>query len=158
MRLLVAYGSKMGGTKGLAEMLGADLAGLGYEVDVLAAKDVTDVRPYDAVVVGGALYYFVSWHKDARSLIKRHLAELRQRPVWLFSSGPLDDSALEKDIPPIKSVGKLMDRIGGRGHITFGGRLEEENGSLSVGDWRNPEQVHQWAVQIDNELARDVAS
>ena len=30
MRVLVAYGTKMGGTKGLAEMLGSDLEELGY--------------------------------------------------------------------------------------------------------------------------------
>lgn len=158
MRLLVAYGSKMGGTKGLAEMVGSALTDLGHDADVVSAGDVADVRPYDAVIVGGAVYYFVSWHKDARSFIKRHLAQLRQRPVWLFSSGPLDDSASEKDIPPIKSVGKLMERIEARGHITFGGRLEEESRGLPVGDWRNEEQVRQWAKRIDSEIARDVAS
>ena len=70
-------------------------------------------------------------------MVKRHLADLRSKPVWLFSSGPLDDSATEKDIPPIKSVAKLLDRVGARGHVTFGGRLEEESGDLPVGDWRD---------------------
>jgi menaquinone-dependent protoporphyrinogen oxidase len=152
MRMLVAYGSKMGGTQGLAEMLGAELANLGLEPDVRSAKDVSDVTPYDAVVIGGALYYFVSWHKDTRSLVKRLQTDLRKRPVWLFSSGPLDDSAAEKDIPPIKSVGKLMERIDARGHVTFGGRLEEKNGNLPVGDWRDPEHVRRWAQQIAQEL------
>ena len=39
MRLLVAYGSKMGGTKGLAEMLGTELTSLGYEVDICRGRD-----------------------------------------------------------------------------------------------------------------------
>ena len=152
MRVLVAYGSKMGGTKGLAEMLGADLADLGYDVDILPGGDVSDVNSYDAVIVGGAVYYFIQWHKDAKSLVKRHLEDLRQRPVWLFSSGPLDDSATEKDIPPIKSVDRLIDRVGARGHVTFGGRLEEKNGSLPVGDWRDPGHVRRWAEQIHQAL------
>jgi len=67
----------MGGTQGLADLLGADLVELGHEVDVCAGRDVSDVKPYGAVVVGGALYYFVSWHKDARGLVKRHLTDLR---------------------------------------------------------------------------------
>lgn len=138
-------------------MLGADLSELGHEVDVHSGSDVSDVNSYDAVIVGGAVYYFLQWHKDAKSLVKRHLTELRQRPVWLFSSGPLDDSVTEKDIPPIKSVGKLVDRVGARGHVTFGGRLEEENSSLPVGDWRDPAHVRRWAEQIDRELATEQA-
>lgn len=153
MRVLVAYGSKMGGTQGLAEMLGADLADLGHEVDVRPAKEVTDVEPYGAVIVGGALYYFVSWHKDARAFLKRHRAALRQRPVWLFSSGPLDESATEKEIPPIRSVRKEIDHVGARGHVTFGGRLEEKSGNLPLGDWRDPEHVRRWAEYIAGELA-----
>jgi menaquinone-dependent protoporphyrinogen oxidase len=152
MRILVAYGSKMGGTKGLAEMLGADLSDLGHDVEVKSGGDVSSVSEFDAVVVGGALYYFISWHKDAKTLIQRHLQELRTKPVWIFSSGPLDDSALEKDIPPIKSVRKLIDRVGARGHITFGGRLENESRGLPVGDWRNPEHVRRWAEEINRDL------
>ena len=153
MRILVVYGAKMGGTQGLAEMLGTDLADLGHEVDVRPAKEVTDIGPYEAVVVGGALYYFISWHKDARGLIRRHKAQLRQKPVWLFSCGPLDDSATEKNIPPIRPVRKAMEQIGARGHITFGGRLEEKNGNLPMGDWRDPEHVRSWAEQISSDLA-----
>jgi menaquinone-dependent protoporphyrinogen oxidase len=153
MRVLVAYGSKMGGTKGLAEMLGTDLVDLGHEVDVRPARDVADIEPYDAIMVGGALYYFISWHKDARSFVRRHRKVLQQKPVWLFSSGPLDESATEKEIPPIRSVRKAMARVGARGHVTFGGRLEEKQGNLPVGDWRDPEHVRHWAETISGELA-----
>jgi menaquinone-dependent protoporphyrinogen oxidase len=153
MRVLVAYGSKMGGTKGLAEMLGSDLAVFGHSVDIIPARDVKDIDGYEAVILGGALYYFVSWHKDARNLIKRHRTALQQKPVWLFSSGPLDDSATEKDIPPIRPVRKAIEQIGARGHVTFGGRLEEKNGNLPIGDWRDPEHVRSWAEKISGELA-----
>jgi len=152
MRLLVAYGSKLGGTKGLAEMLGSELSDLGHTVEVRSGSEVSSVSEFDAVIVGGALYYFISWHKDAKTLIRRHLKELRTKPVWVFSSGPLDDSALEKDIPPIRSVRKLITRVGARGHVTFGGRLENESRGLPVGDWRNAEHVRRWAEEINREL------
>lgn len=157
MRVLVAYGSKMGGTRGLAEMLGRDLGELGHDVEVRPGGGVSDISAFDAVIVGGAVYYFISWHKDARRMIKRHLAGLRTKRVWLFSSGPLDDSATEKDIPPIKSVAKAIELVGARGHVTFGGRLENETRGLPVGDWRDPDHVRRWAEQIDGELAVDVA-
>lgn len=152
MRVLVAYGSKMGGTKGLAEMLGSELIGLGHSVEVKSGREVSSVSEFDAVIVGGALYYFISWHKDAKAVVRRHLKELRTKPVWIFSSGPLDDSALEKDIPPIRSVARLIDRVGARGHVTFGGRLDNETRGLPAGDWRNAEHVRRWAEEIDREL------
>jgi menaquinone-dependent protoporphyrinogen oxidase len=110
------------------------------------------------VVIGGSVYYFIQWHKHARSLVKEHLKDLRQRPVWLFSSGPLDDSAAKEDIPPIKPVAKLVDKVKARGHVTFGGRLENETRGLPVGDWRDPEHVRRWAEQIHGELVADQAS
>lgn len=153
MRLLVAYGSKMGGTKGLAEMLGTDLENLGFAVDVRPAREVTDVEGYDAIVVGGALYYWFTWHKDAKNFVKRHRKTLQHRPVWFFSSGPLDDSATKKEIPPIRRVRGLMHDVEAREHITFGGRMEKKRGGLPVGDWRDPEQVQHWAEHIAAELS-----
>ena len=152
MRILVAYGSKMGGTKGLAEMLGAALTDLGHEAEVRSGDKVEEVESYDAVVVGGALYYFISWHKDAKSVLRRHHKALVERPVWLYSSGPLDESATEKDIPPIKSVQKAMAKVKARGHVTFGGRLENEDRGLPVGDWRDEEHVRRWAEEISRQL------
>lgn len=157
MRVLIAYGSKMGGTKGLAEMLATELSDLGHHVEVKAGSAVTSVTEFDSVIIGGALYYFISWHKDAKKVISRHLDELRNKAVWVFSSGPLDDSALEKDIPPIKSVRKLINRVGARGHVTFGGRLENEERGLPVGDWRNADHVRRWAEEIDRELPSAVS-
>lgn len=152
MHILVAYGSKMGGTEGLAEMLGGELSELGHEVEVRPARRVKEVTPYEAVIVGGAVYYFFIWHRDARRFVKRHRARLRERPVWLFSSGPLDDSARTKDIPPMRSVRKAMERIGAKGHVTFGGRLQNETRGLPVGDWRDPDHVREWAKHISDEL------
>ena len=151
MRIVVAFGSNEGGTQGLAEMLGSELHQCGHQVDVLPANAVPDLAPYDAVLVGGALYVF-RWHADARRFVARHRAALRRRPVWLFSSGPLDDSAVKTDIPPVRFVRKTMKRIGARGHVTFGGRMLNESRRMPIGDWRDPDQVRQWAKLIDEEL------
>jgi menaquinone-dependent protoporphyrinogen oxidase len=152
----VAYASKAGGTEGLAEMVGGDLRELGHEVDVVPAGDVQEVDSYGAVVIGGALYIF-RWHRDARRFVKRFRVALRGRPVWLFSSGPLDDSARTKDIPPVRFVRKAVTMVGAKGHATFGGRLTQaarsNNKALSVGDWRDPEHVKEWTETIAKELA-----
>nr|WP_245234741.1 flavodoxin domain-containing protein [Streptomyces flavochromogenes] len=59
-----------------------------------------DLSGYDGVVLGGALYAG-HWTGKARRCARRNAEELRQRPVWLFSSGPVDSSAEQHDIPPV---------------------------------------------------------
>jgi menaquinone-dependent protoporphyrinogen oxidase len=156
MRILVTYGSKRGGTAGIAEILAQSFTEQGIQADVRPANEVESVEEYDAVVVGGALYMML-WHRHARRFIKRHTEELRTRPVWLFSSGPLDDSAGRDEIPPLKQVQRLMERIGARGHITFGGMLRPDAKgfvppALPRGDWREPRLIRAWAEGIGEAL------
>jgi menaquinone-dependent protoporphyrinogen oxidase len=140
-------------------MIASELQANGIEAEVKEAGAVRNVHAYDAAIVGGALYS-TRWHKDARRLVKKHREALRSRPVWLFSSGPLDESATTKDIPPVSFVRKTMDRIGARGHITFGGRMPEEAAGFpasamardNAGDWRDPDQVREWAKFVAEEL------
>jgi menaquinone-dependent protoporphyrinogen oxidase len=86
MRVLVAHGSRMGGTSGIAELVG------------------------DALTDAGG-----HWHRQARRFVKRHTGALRERPVWVFSSGPLNGAAAE-EIPPVPQVQQLLelslDRLG----------------------------------------------
>ena len=159
MHVLIAYGSKRGGTRGIAEMLGEDLRHEGLDSTVRPAAEVTTLAGYDAVVVGGALYNN-GWHKDARRFVKRLRAGLQDRPVWLFSSGPLDDTALGGDIPPVRQVTKATELVDARGHETFGGRLADDAtgfpassmAKTMAGDWRDPDQVSGWAKRIAEEL------
>ena len=159
MSILVAYGSKRGGTEGLAHMVADALEQEGLDAKVEPARKVRDLDGYDAVVVGGALYAYRR-HRDARRFVKRHARELHDRPTYLFSSGPLDDSATNGDIPPVKGVQALMDRVGARGHVTFGGRLAPDAKGFPAsamakknsGDWRDAGQVRSWAHQIATQL------
>jgi menaquinone-dependent protoporphyrinogen oxidase len=159
MRVLVTYGSSRGGTEGLARMVAEGLRDSGLDAEVLPPKRARDIASYDAVVVGGALYAF-RWHRAARRFVRKHAAALRQRPTYFFSSGPLDDSAANNDIPPIPRVKALMERTGARGHVTFGGRLSPYARGMPAsamaknhaGDWRDPAQVHAWAMQIAQQL------
>ena len=159
MRILVTVGSARGGTEGLGEMVAGDLREEGFEVDLRPPQQVRRLEGYDAVVVGGALYAF-RWHKAARRFVKRHVTELRSRPTYFFSSGPLDDSAAGKDIPPVKGVQALMQRAGARGHVTFGGRLAPDAKGFPAsamakkhaGDWRDPGQVKEWTHTVATQL------
>jgi menaquinone-dependent protoporphyrinogen oxidase len=155
MRVLIAFGSKRGGTAGLADMIGDALREAGCETIVSPADGIYDLTEFDAVVVASALYAN-RWHRDARRFVKRNTAALRELPVWLVSSGPLDDSAEREDIPPTKQVAKLASRIGARGHVTFGGRLSAQASGFPAsamakthaGDWRDPAHIRSWAESV----------
>ena len=160
MRVLVIHGSKRGGTTGLAEMVADALREHGIESHVRAAEHRRrDLATYDAVVVGGGLYAG-RWHRDARRFVKRHASELAEMPVWMFSSGPLDYSAEEQDIPPVPQVAAAMELVGARGHTTFGGYLAPDARGFpasamarrSAGDWRSLEQVRKWVEEISGAL------
>ena len=155
MRILVASGSKHGGTKGIAEMIAAALRDAKVDVELRDAREVGSCAGFDAVIVGGALYAN-RWHRHARRFVARHLTELRRVPVWLFSSGPLDDSAAGVPIPPVTEVAVLMERVGALGHATFGGRLAPDVTGFPAqamakrhsGDWRDPARIRAWASEI----------
>lgn len=159
MAVLVTYSSKMGGTRTLAE---AVATGLGDGAVVCPADGVDGVDGYDAVVVGGALYAG-RWPKTGRRFVKRNAGALRRKPVWFFSSGPLDESAHEHPIEPTQPVRKLMERAGARGHVTFGGALPADARGFPAevmakehsGDWRHPEDAEAWGRELANELAGD---
>jgi menaquinone-dependent protoporphyrinogen oxidase len=163
MHVLVCHGSKRGGTAGIARTIADRLQEQGHTVELHPASEVQDVSGYHAVVVGGALYSG-RWHGDARRFVQRHAATLRGRPVWFFSSGALGASAanISRGRPPVQKVQRLMDRVGARGHATFGGRLEpsargfiaSKMARTRAGDWRDPVQIRAWSDELAAELHR----
>ncbi|CAL9661324.1 hypothetical protein SUDANB105_07025 [Streptomyces sp. enrichment culture] len=160
-RVLVAYGTTNGSTARIAETVADVLRTRGLTVETAPAGAVDDVTPYDAVVVGGALYAG-RWHKDARRFVRRHRRALAERPLWLFSSGPLDASATERNIPPVPGVRRVMTRLDAQEHITFGGCLEEGARGFVArmilrdgrgGDFRDFPGIERWAARVADEIA-----
>ena len=159
MTVLVTYGSARGGTEGLARMVADGLREEGRTAEVVEARQARRLGDYEAVVVGGALYAG-RWHRDARRFVARHRGELRRVPTYFFSSGPLDESAAGGTIDPVPGVRKLMDRVGAREHVTFGGRLSPDAKGFPAsamakkrsGDWRDPGQVRSWAHEVATDL------
>lgn len=159
MRVLIIWGSKRGGTEGIGRILAARLEARGLDVVATPAHRAPKPRGFDAAVIGGALYAN-RWHPSVRRFVRRHVKSLRQIPVWLFSSGPLDDSAERTMIPPTDQVSVIAEQIGAKGHVTFGGRLATDVRGFPAralakeyaGDWRNPELIRSWADQLAAEL------
>jgi menaquinone-dependent protoporphyrinogen oxidase len=151
----------MGGTKGIAQMLAAELREHGYEVAEVPAHEAgkISVENFDAAIIGGALYAN-RWHRDARRFVERNIGALQKMPTWFFSSGPLDDSAEKRDIPPTTMVEVLMERVGALGHRTFGGRLAPDAKGFPAsamarkmsGDYRDREAIRRWSEELSRRI------
>jgi menaquinone-dependent protoporphyrinogen oxidase len=165
MTVLVAAASKHGATEEIAERIGADLTQYGLEVEVRKLGEVDDVRPYEAVVLGSAIFYG-KWMKEAIRFVAIHASELSERPTWLFGSGsitgnpPVDDD--RKAIRPAL-VEELVTKTDAREHKVFAGKLDRSTLGLTEmlpvrlaggreGDWRDWQAIDEWASGIANAL------
>jgi menaquinone-dependent protoporphyrinogen oxidase len=162
MRLLVTAASRHGSTAEIATELGKALRGAlpGVGVDVVPVTRVGSFEDYDAVVLGSAVYYG-RWLDEARWQVTAHAEMLRQRPVWLFSSGPVGDPSVPETEPA--DAAELAAAVGAREHVVFPGALHREELGMrerlavgfvraADGDYRDWPAVRAWADRIAADL------
>jgi menaquinone-dependent protoporphyrinogen oxidase len=90
----VAYATRYGSTREVAEQVATTLREKGLEVDVQPARQVRAVDEYRAVVLGAPLY-IGRWLKDARRFLTQHQEALQERPMAIFSLGPTGEGKEE---------------------------------------------------------------
>jgi menaquinone-dependent protoporphyrinogen oxidase len=152
----------MGSNAEIADVVAGVLRDAGLEVDEMAARDVKDVEPYDAIVLGSALYA-AHWQRDAHRFIAKRRDVLRAKSLWLWSSGPLDRLLAAKNLPPAANVLEIMGDVPFRGHRTFGGRLNADDPNVDaqilrthqVGDFRDWDAVRAYASEIARAVTGD---
>jgi menaquinone-dependent protoporphyrinogen oxidase len=121
---------------------------------------VGDLDGVDAVVLGSAVY-LGHWLKAARDLVDRLGPQLAGRPVWLFSSGPVGNPP--RPVEDAVDVAGAVATTGAVEHRVFAGVVDKTQLSFGeramvravrsgVGDFRDWEQVTQWAQAIDTHL------
>jgi menaquinone-dependent protoporphyrinogen oxidase len=148
-RVLVVYGSRHGGTRGIAERIGEVLRSEALDVAVTAAGATSDqdVRSADAFVVGSGVY-MGKWLDEPLDFVLRYETTLASRPLWLFSSGPLPGSTKNKDVDdPIENalgpidgpgsggrrkVEEISAATGPRDHRVFMGRYNPDDGATNL--------------------------
>jgi menaquinone-dependent protoporphyrinogen oxidase len=162
--ILVAYATKRESTHEVADALASRMRRLGHEVDVRPAAEVGTLRPYGAVVLGGALYAG-RWHRDARQFLKRHRGELAELPVAVFAMGPLKlepddidgsraqlDRALAKE-PELRPVAVAI----------FGGVVDPKKlhfpfNRMAASDARDWDAIRSWADDVVARFTPPVAA
>ncbi len=161
MNVLIAIASKHGATAEIGEIIQRVIAADGYQPHLREASEVTDLSPYDAVVLGSAVYAG-NWRASARKFVNRHGQELRAMPFWIFSSGPLGpDQQTEDDMGPL--INKRVAELTPIEHKVFSGKLDPADLKLSEkiivrmvkapsGDYRDKNSIVEWAQSIGKYL------
>lgn len=175
-KVLVAYATKHGATAEIAKRIGTVLnespdTGAGLHADVLPADQVEDLSPYAAVVLGSAVY-MGRWRKPAADLLRKREAELAQKEVWLFSSGPTNTGDVEELMEGWyfpKNLQETADRIGPNDIAVFHGEMDPDklnfwekwiikNVKAPTGDFRDWDAISAWALGIAKELQGEEAT
>jgi menaquinone-dependent protoporphyrinogen oxidase len=160
MHVVVAAASKHGATTEIAEAIGAELIRRGLTVEVTEPAAVTKIDGYDAVILGSSVY-LGRWQGSAKEMVERLGPELRARPVWLFSSGPLGDPPKPTEVSP--DVAALVEATSAREHRVFPGRIDRSKLNFGeravvaalrahVGDDRDWDEITAWAGNIADAL------
>jgi menaquinone-dependent protoporphyrinogen oxidase len=159
--VLVAYASKHGSTEGIAQAIVDRLRERGLEASAAPVTELDGVGDADAVVLGSAVYVG-SWMQDAVGFAERHAEALAERPVWLFSSGPLGTEVEDEEEQP-RQLGELRGLLGpvdhriffgalDRSRLGFGERMMVKAVKAPEGDFRDWEAIRAWADAIADEL------
>ncbi len=165
IRVLVAYATKYGATAEIAARIGQTLREAGLATDVMPAGQVKDLAPYQAVVLGSALY-MGRWRKEAANFLQHNEKALTAKQVWLFGSGPLgegDPVELAKGWGFPKGLQAVADRIRPRDNTLFHGAVDLQklnplerwmfkNAKSAVGDFRDWKMITSWATGIAEAL------
>jgi menaquinone-dependent protoporphyrinogen oxidase len=160
MRVLVTAASKHGSTEMIAHEVVRGLRDRDLEADFSWPDEVASLQGYDAVIIGSAIYNG-HWMKPATTFIASHHAELLERQVWLFSSGPV--GALPADDPAAELTADLAAKLQARGHESFPGLLDHTRlGRLERtmvklvhaedGDFRDWDAVQAWTKSVAQSL------
>lgn len=162
MRVLVTAASKHGSTAEIADAIRTELEGRGFEVTLKPPSAFASIQGYDAFVIGSAIYAG-RWREEAKDFVERHSAELKERDVWLFSSGPLGDPLKPEEDPT--DAAPMIAKTGAREHRVFAGKLDKGKLNLAeralvrgvrapYGDFRDWDEVSSWAGEIARSLER----
>jgi len=178
MKILVAYASKHGATRGIAEHISQTLERTGLDVTLQPVKNAGPIDAYDAFVIGSAAY-LGGWMGEATAFVRQHRNLLAHRPVWLFSSGPVGSETVDAkgrdqlEASEPKEFEEFARTIQPREHRVFFGAYDPDaeavglaeglmarfirlapaiRNALPSGDFRDWPTIEAWAETIARDL------
>jgi menaquinone-dependent protoporphyrinogen oxidase len=152
--ILVAYASKHGSTREVAEAVGTVLG-----ADVRDAGEVEDVSRYEAVVLGGSLYTG-RLHAGARRFLRGNRDLLARVPVAVFALGPrsLAESEVAESRKQLDRALAEVPEVEPVDVAIFGGAVDPAKlrfpfSRFPASDARDWDAIGAWARALSDQLA-----
>ncbi len=158
--VLVAYASRFGSTQEVAETIAAILGEAGLQVNLMPVQQVQGLDGYDAVVLGAAIYN-TRWHPDAHQFLAKYQSVLKQRPLAIFTLGPLSSSSaamqnsqrqLDKELAKYTWLKPVALEV-------FAGKYDPSKPGMSfiykllpTRDYRNWQDIRAWAMRLPAQI------
>jgi menaquinone-dependent protoporphyrinogen oxidase len=159
-RVLVAYASKKGSTREVAESIADRLSRDGLRTVVQPASHRVDLRTFDAVVLGGALY-MGRWHRDARRFLHRHRRLLATMPVGVYAMGPstMEEHAAASSLGQLERALAHVADVAPVAITIFGGVIDPAHlhfpfNRMPPSDARDWDAIAAWADEVARHIAR----
>jgi len=162
-RVLVAYATKFGSTREVAQRIGKLIELHSIAADVTNVNLVKDISKYSGVILGTAIRMGKPI-SEAVTFTRKFKDELNEKPVACFSVGLYmkEDTEENRDkarkcLLPILELLKNPVNVG-----LFGGKVDyskmplllrwtfskDKSGQLTEGDWRNWDTIEAWVDEI----------
>ncbi len=158
-RILLAYATRCGSTREVAQAVLQDLKARGYAVDLCAADKAPSLAPYQAVVLGSAVR-FGRWLPEAVDFVRGHQAELKRVPTFFFAVHLMNTGADETSrkarlayLDPVRALVRPRAEAYFAGKmdvasLTFGARMMARMMKARNEDRRDWPAIHVWAKTL----------
>lgn len=162
-QVLVAYATRCGSTREVAEEIGRALAGAGLAVDVRPVGEVDDLSPYRAVVVGSPIRGG-KWLPEAVGFVRGNQEAFSRIPVAYFAVGlSLREGTEEARREAMATLKPVRDLVAPVDVGLFAGALDPRKLPLVLrllmrlikapaGDFRDWAAIRAWATRIGDKL------
>jgi len=152
--VLVAYASRHGSTREVAEAVCESLQAEGMRAHLRPASEVRDLTGYGSVVLGGSLYVG-RWHGSAHRFLRRHAGALEARPLAVFALGPIPKRGEEDWADSRRQLEAALRRHAVKPVLTevFGGRIDPTHlvfplSKIEAADARDWDAIAAWAASL----------
>ncbi len=168
--VLIGYKTYAGSTGEVAEFIASVLREEGISVEVHPLREVRDVRPYRAVVLGAPMRRF-RWESDVVKFLKTHREALSRIPVAYFTvcltmqedtedHRRLVESWMEPAraiVPPV-SVGLFAGRMDYSKLSAIDRFIIRNLMRIPEGDYRNWDAIRAWSQELAGVLKERISA